>query len=107
MLTSLSVSAYCWSTYFRMLDTCHSRFSSRLSWKSNPGVSTTVNNTLSYLDSQISTHAVLISSVRSREPRRKLSTAARWSGVAVGEMSAVSNSSRRREVLPVPRPPTI
>lgn len=40
------------------------------------------------------------------EPFRNRSTAAFWSTVAPGDVSAVSNSSRSREVFPVPLPPT-
>ena len=39
-------------------------------------------------------------------PRRKFSSAARCSGVAVGEISAVSRSRRSNDVFPVPWLPT-
>ena len=39
-------------------------------------------------------------------PLRKRSSAARWSPVAAGEITAVSSRRRSRDVLPVPRAPT-
>lgn len=49
-------------------------------------------------DSHISTQAVLIESVRFKLFARKLSTDARCSADAVGEMSAVSMKSRSKDV---------
>lgn len=40
------------------------------------------------------------------DPLRNWSTAARWSTVAAGDISAVSKRRRRSEVFPVPWPPT-
>jgi len=100
------VSAYWASTYFKIALTWRSIFNSRPSWKSSPGVSITENKTLSKRDSHISTQAVWISCVALGEPFKKRSTAAFWSTVAPGEVSAVSRSKRSRDVFPVPLPPT-
>jgi hypothetical protein len=89
-----------------MLFTWRSSFNSRPSKKSNPGVSITENRTLSKRDSQISTHAVSIAVVAFLPRRTNWSSAARWSTVAVGEMSAVSRRRRNKDVFPVPLPPT-
>lgn len=65
----------------------------------------TEKSNLSYFDSHISTHAVWMDCVLFEWPLRKRSTLTFWSTVAVGEMSAVSSKSLRREVLPVPCEP--
>jgi hypothetical protein len=105
-LTSLIVSAYWASTYLMTSLTWRSNFNSLPSKKSSPGVSITENSTLSNRDSQISTHAVSIVVVAFFPRRTNCSSTARWSTVAVGEMSAVSRRRRSRDVFPVPLPPT-
>ena len=81
-----------------MSDTCLSSFNWWFSWKSRPGVSISDKRIRSMRDSQISTQAVLIASVRLVLFCRKVSTEARCSEEAEGEMSAVSMKSRSRDV---------
>lgn len=92
------VSANCRSRYFIMSDTCLSSFNWWFSAKSSPGVSIRDRRIRSIRDSHISTHAVLIVSVRELLFCRKVSTEARCSADAVGEMSAVSMKSRNKDV---------
>jgi hypothetical protein len=58
------------------------------------------------LVSDISIEVLSIDCVDLAESSKNLARAARCSLVAVGEISAVSSRSRRRDDFPVPLPPT-